>query len=168
VWSGSLRVSAKVDGVERIFAYLSEGDYFGETALLGESTRTATVTANQASQLVAIGRQEFRGRPEERPRGACPPAGRAEARRARARSVQQRPEAMFLVEDLLKAGAAHATRALVINLETCVGCGNCSAACHHRYGLTRLVRRGQSFVLPDLGARVLMPSSCCTAVTRSA
>jgi CRP-like cAMP-binding protein len=160
VWSGSLRVSATVDGAERVFAYLGEGDYFGETALLSGSTRTATVTANQPSQVVVIGRAEFEQVLRSDPQVLRRLHQGAEARRARARAVQRRPEAMFLVEDLLKAGAVHATRALVIDLDRCVSCGNCAAACHHRYGNSRLVRRGQTFVLPDLGARVLMPASC--------
>ena len=35
VWSGHVRISKRGDdGRERVFAYVAEGDYFGETALL--------------------------------------------------------------------------------------------------------------------------------------
>lgn len=51
---GRVRVSRVTDGVERELAVLSEGRLFGELAPLRRVLRTATVTAIDASDVVAI------------------------------------------------------------------------------------------------------------------
>lgn len=43
---------------------------------------------------------------------------------------------------LIETGLADATNLLVMDMELCVRCGNCSLACHKVHGETRLVRRG--------------------------
>ena len=55
VESGKLRVT--VDGTAT--GELGPGDSFGEIALLRDVPRTATVTAETDSQLLALGREEF-------------------------------------------------------------------------------------------------------------
>ena len=159
VWTGHLRASVTVDGDERIFSYLQAGDYFGEISLVLDVPRTATVTANEPSQVIEVQRADF-----QRLLASDPvllermTEGVAQRRQMVARF--DRPEVQDFMEQMLASGATHATGALLINLQTCVRCGNCAAACHHRYGNSRLLRRGKEFVLPDTQAHVLMPSSC--------
>jgi len=43
---------------------------------------------------------------------------------------------------LIETGLADATNLLVMDMELCIRCGNCSLACHKVHGETRLVRRG--------------------------
>lgn len=54
---------------------------------------------------------------------------------------------------------------LVINLDRCVRCGNCTRACHSRHEFTRLDRRGPIFrrrkaVTSAAHEHVMIPSSC--------
>jgi Fe-S-cluster-containing dehydrogenase component len=55
---------------------------------------------------------------------------------------------------------------LIIDLETCVRCGNCSLSCHERHGASRLARRGKKIKRRAHGfeegrhQHVLIPSSC--------
>ena len=51
-------VSVSVDGVE--VAVLTEGEFFGELALLDPAPRAATVTTLSPSQVLVIGEQRFR------------------------------------------------------------------------------------------------------------
>jgi len=46
------------DGQNRVVAELGAGEFFGETALLGDSVRTATVTALRPCSLVRLGRRD--------------------------------------------------------------------------------------------------------------
>ncbi len=43
---------------------------------------------------------------------------------------------------LIETGLADATNLLVMDMDLCIRCGNCSLACHKVHGQTRLVRRG--------------------------
>jgi Fe-S-cluster-containing dehydrogenase component/CRP-like cAMP-binding protein len=45
-------------------------------------------------------------------------------------------------EDLIETGLVDATNLLVMDMDLCVRCGNCSMACHQIHGQSRLVRRG--------------------------
>ena len=51
------RLAVEVDG--RVMATLSDGDQFGEIALLRNVPRTATVTAIEPTELLALGRDAF-------------------------------------------------------------------------------------------------------------
>lgn len=45
-------------------------------------------------------------------------------------------------ESLIAAGLVDATNLLVMDMDLCVRCGNCSMACHQIHGQSRLTRRG--------------------------
>lgn len=45
-------------------------------------------------------------------------------------------------EDLIETGLVDATNLLVMDMDLCVRCGNCSMACHQIHGESRLLRRG--------------------------
>lgn len=66
---------------------------------------------------------------------------------------------------ILDKGLADATNLLVMDMDLCVRCGNCSLACHHIHGQARLVRRGIHFLRPKnltagLNQSILAPSVC--------
>lgn len=50
--------------------------------------------------------------------------------------------------DIISTGAVDGTNLLVMDMELCVRCGNCSLACHKQHGHSRLLRRGLSFTRP--------------------
>ena len=60
ITKGSVSVIIEDDnGREIIVAYLNEGDFFGEIAMLGESTRTAWVKAKTEYEVAELGYQKF-------------------------------------------------------------------------------------------------------------
>jgi Fe-S-cluster-containing dehydrogenase component/CRP-like cAMP-binding protein len=68
-------------------------------------------------------------------------------------------------EQLLDTGLMDATNLLVMDMDLCVRCGNCSLACHKVHGHSRLVRRGihvERLTAPRQSARqsVLAPQVC--------
>lgn len=54
VCSGKMRVVKDADGEQIVMAYLPEGAFFGEMALLSGSRRSATVVADEESELLEI------------------------------------------------------------------------------------------------------------------
>ncbi|MBK9709676.1 MAG: cyclic nucleotide-binding domain-containing protein [Acidobacteria bacterium] len=52
-------------------------------------------------------------------------------------------------EDLIETGLVEATNLLVMDMEMCVRCGNCSMACHQVHGQSRLLRRGIHITRPE-------------------
>lgn len=56
---GEVNVYRNVDGDRRIVALLSDGQFFGEMALLSDEKRNATVEASRQTDLVKLSRKEF-------------------------------------------------------------------------------------------------------------
>jgi Fe-S-cluster-containing dehydrogenase component len=69
-------------------------------------------------------------------------------------------------QQLMLDGQVEAASLLIIDLEKCVRCGNCSLSCHDRHGASRLARRGKKIRRRAHGFQegrhqhVLIPSSC--------
>jgi CRP-like cAMP-binding protein len=69
-------------------------------------------------------------------------------------------------QQLMLDGQVEAASLLIIDLEKCVRCGNCSLSCHDRHGASRLARRGKKIRRRKHGfeegrhQHVLIPSSC--------
>ncbi|HLL75170.1 MAG TPA: cyclic nucleotide-binding domain-containing protein [Pyrinomonadaceae bacterium] len=73
--------------------------------------------------------------------------------------------ALAAAEKEITTGLVDATNLLVMDMDLCVRCGNCSMACHKVHGRSRLLRRGIHVVRPTrLGSsstqHVLAPSVC--------
>ncbi len=59
VLSGEVEAVRELGGKEVVIASMSEGDYFGEMALLSESPRNATIRAVKATRVAALGKENF-------------------------------------------------------------------------------------------------------------
>lgn len=59
---------------------------------------------------------------------------------------------------LIETGLVDATNLLVMDMDLCVRCGNCSLACHKIHGQSRLVRRGIN--VTRVGQSILSPEVC--------
>ena len=59
--NGKVKVVVKAEpgGEEKVIAYLSSGDYFGEMALLTGEPRSASVVTDEASEMFILGKQDF-------------------------------------------------------------------------------------------------------------
>ncbi|MEO6394214.1 MAG: cyclic nucleotide-binding domain-containing protein [Pyrinomonadaceae bacterium] len=65
----------------------------------------------------------------------------------------------------ITTGLIDGSNLLIMDMDLCVRCGNCSMACHQVHGQSRLVRRGISFSRPVVPAstrmqHILAPSVC--------
>ena len=65
----------------------------------------------------------------------------------------------------IATGVVDGTNLLVMDMDKCVRCGNCSMACHQVHGQSRLLRRGIHISRPKdfggvSGEKVLVPSVC--------
>lgn len=65
--SGKIKIIKGGGDVEKTLAYLKEGDFFGEMAIIDESPRSATAVAAEESRLVIIDREAFRNQVKKSP-----------------------------------------------------------------------------------------------------
>ncbi len=65
--SGKIKITKGGGDVEKTLAYLKEGDFFGEMAIIDGSPRSATATAVEESRLVIIDRDAFRKQVKKSP-----------------------------------------------------------------------------------------------------
>lgn len=166
---GQVRVSQKFPGGERTLAYLTRGDFFGETGLLRRTRRNATCAAVDHPiveggrkrkparvELVRIGVEDFASILDEFPRIK----GRLEAVAQERIRQQQRARVSLTVsapskrvEDL---GLLQGQNLMLIDLERCTRCDQCVDACvsAHEDGISRLFRTGPRY------DKYVVPSSC--------
>ena len=142
---GFVKVSQAHPGGEIVLAYLSRGDYFGETGLLHGDVRTATCTALDHVELVRIGAADF-GRmieqfPDVRRKLEAVERDRMEQNRERLSLTRSVPLDNFLQQGLMEAQSL-----LLLDLDSCTRCDACVRACADAHdGVTRLVREGLRF-----------------------
>ena len=142
---GFVKVSQTHPGGEMVLAYLSRGDYFGETGLLAGDVRTATCTALDHVELVRIGAEDFNRMmsqfPAVRRKLETVEHDRAEMNRERLSVVQSVPLDSFLAQGLMEAQSL-----LLLDLNSCTRCDACVRACADAHdGITRLIREGLRF-----------------------
>ena len=166
---GFVKVSQRLGEQDRVIDYLGPGRSFGEIGLvtavvdLGESLaasatrarRTATCTALDDVELVRIRGEDFRTLMREFP--AAREQLVAEARRLldRDRDRDRATRSDEPLEGFLENGLYSAQKLLVLDLESCTRCDECTRACSDTHeGITRLIREGLRF------ENFLVASSC--------
>jgi CRP-like cAMP-binding protein len=142
---GFVKVSQTHAGGEMVLAYLSRGEYFGETALLEETARSATCTALDHVEVVRISAEDFasmtRQFPGIREKLAHVGHERMEMNRETLVMINSTP-----LESFLKQGLMEAQSLLLLDLDACTRCDACVKACADAHdGVTRLVREGLRF-----------------------
>lgn len=166
---GQVKVSKKFPGGERQLAYLSRGDFFGETGLLRGLPRNATCAAVDHPvidsgrkrrparvEVVKIKAEDFERviRPHQQVLNLLEEA-------ATRRSLGQVRASLHIlptvpskrVDDL---GLLQGQNLMLIDLEKCTRCDQCAQACSeaHDDGISRLIREGPRY------DKYLVPSSC--------
>ncbi len=160
---GFVRVSQIYAGQERVLDYLGPGSSFGEIGLLSSlleaspnnvgGVRTATCRALDDVELVRIRGEHFAallerfaGIREQLVEQAKQHLHRDEV----TRKTLNRPLAEFLDQGLFNA-----QKLLVLDLESCTRCDECTHSCSDTHGgITRLIREGMRF------DKFLVASSC--------
>src|SRR5208282_2513028 len=121
---GFVKVTQAHPGGEMVLAYLSRGDYFGETGLLNHDVRTATCTALDHVELVRIGADDFSRMmeqfPEVRRKLESVEQERSQMNRQRLSVVQSVPLDSFLAQGLMEAQSL-----LLLDLNSCTRCDAC-------------------------------------------
>ena len=142
---GFVKVSRTHPGGDMVLAYLSRGDYFGETGLLLGDVRTATCSALDHVEVVRIGAEDFRRMIEQFPAIRRKLEGveqeRMQMNRMRLSVLESVPLDSFLAQGLMEAQSL-----LLLDLNSCTRCDACVRACADAHdGITRLVREGLRF-----------------------
>jgi CRP-like cAMP-binding protein/Fe-S-cluster-containing hydrogenase component 2/ferredoxin len=142
---GFVKVSQTHPGGEMVLAYLSRGEYFGETGLLEHTVRTATCTALDHVEVVRISADDFASMTEQFPgvRRKLEEVGheRVKMNEEKLAAINSTP-----LESFLKQGLMEAQSLLLLDLNSCTRCDACVTACADAHdGVTRLVREGLRF-----------------------
>ena len=177
---GYVKVSKTLGGEERTIDYLGPDRSFGEIACIGDweemqslaaaerlgpldNRRTASCAALDDVEVVRIDSETFREL-----LAAVPALKKLVIQQARDYLRQDRPEidspvekrhASPLLEEFTTQGLFNGQRLLVLDLEACTRCDECTKACSDTHdGVTRLIRDGLRF------DKWLVASSCrsCT------
>ncbi len=142
---GFVKVSQTHAGGEMVLAYLSRGEYFGETALLEDTLRSATCTALDHVEVVRISAEDFASMTRQFP------GVRQKLQQVGQERVQMNHETLVMInstplDSFLKQGLMEAQSLLLLDLDACTRCDACVKACADAHdGVTRLVREGLRF-----------------------
>jgi CRP-like cAMP-binding protein/Fe-S-cluster-containing hydrogenase component 2 len=161
---GFVKVSQRRLGGEQVLQYVGPGGHFGEIGLLSHlpelrdlappGLRSATCSALDHVDLVRISSQDFLKVLEQFPAVR----DRLVARAAEDLQGDERARAevdSVPLGDFLQQGLMNAQSLLVLDLEKCTRCDECTKACADSHdGVTRLVREGLRF------DKWLVASSC--------
>lgn len=155
---GFVKVSQEQGGQQRVLQYLGPGSHFGEIGILTALTeelegalptgmvgrRTATCSALDDVELVRIRGEYFRELWKKYP--AIREPFLDYSRGLLEKDEQEQVTAKTSLPEFLDQGLFNAQKLLVLDLESCTRCDECTKACSDTHGgVTRLVREGLRF-----------------------
>jgi len=159
VRSGFVKVLKRRPAKDLVLAYLREGQYFGEMALLSEEKRSASVVALTETEVIRITREDFHTILGQHPDLRRQLEQVIVRRKARNTALSEDATLAETLEFVVNKGLMQQNTALVIDMDKCIHCDNCSDACaaiHDGYSL--LVRHGP--LLDTSKANIQFPTSC--------
>ena len=152
---GFVKVTQSQPGGDHVLTYMGPGKYFGEIALLTHVPevqalgpapgRTATCSTLDHVDLIRIKAEDFqellKAFPEIRRQLLQAAQKRLEADQRLRKTVESQP-----LNEFLNQGLMNAQSLLVLDLEKCTRCDECTKACADSHeGVTRLIREGLRF-----------------------
>jgi CRP-like cAMP-binding protein/Fe-S-cluster-containing dehydrogenase component len=161
---GFVKVTQHNPGGEQVLAYIGPGGYFGEIGLMADDpevgelapagVRTASCSALDHVDLVRMKAADFRQILTDFPAVAAKIRQRAVEILQKNEDARKRAQKLPLGE-FVRQGLQEATYLLVLDLEKCTRCDECTKACADTHdGVTRLIREGLRF------SNYLVASSC--------
>ncbi|MGE3809096.1 MAG: cyclic nucleotide-binding domain-containing protein, partial [Gemmataceae bacterium] len=161
---GFVKVSQNRPGGEEVLTYIGPGGYFGEIGLMthipeirdttAPGVRVATCSALDHVDLVRINGEVFQQVLEKFPEIKQQLLDMAIKHLEENEEKRQQVESMPLGE-FLRQGLMNAQSLLVLDLERCTRCDECTKSCADAHdGVTRLIREGLRF------DKYLVASSC--------
>jgi Fe-S-cluster-containing dehydrogenase component/CRP-like cAMP-binding protein len=144
--------------------YVGPSHCFGLEAVTRESEWSQTGVSLGRTEVLEISISKLRQRPELRE----PLMAALHPLMVTPSDAQQRPPLPVATAQrhLIDTGLVDGTNLLIMDMDLCVRCGNCSMACHKVHGQSRLLRRGIHITRPVSLARetgfqsLLHPSVC--------
>jgi len=152
--SGFVKVSKKQDDKEKIVAYISHGNYFGEMALLEDETRSATISAFTKTEVVQVLKDDFNDLLKKDPEISEMIQDSIIERKLNTFEVLRDTEKAERLEAIVERGIIQADSLLIIDLKRCINCDNCVKSCESRHGYPRLDRKGTRL------AEISVPVAC--------
>jgi Fe-S-cluster-containing dehydrogenase component/CRP-like cAMP-binding protein len=147
--------------------YVGPAHCFGVDAITRDGEWEYSCTLLERSEVLEISISRLRQQPELRETLLLAFSNIAVPNEAQAwmESRQALPVAKAQ-EELIETGLVDATNLLVMDMDLCVRCGNCSMACHQIHGQSRLVRRGIHVTRPtslkkNAGFQSLLAPAVC-------
>ena len=145
--------------------FLGAGNCLGLEALTGQANWAYSAELMARTELLEIPVSALRAEPElcGRLQTAFSSFSLADDDTGLTAPVEQR--SLAAAEKEISTGIVDAVNLLVMDMDLCVRCGNCSLACHKVHGQSRLLRRGIHIERPvkigsDATQHVLSPSVC--------
>ncbi len=164
VTDGLVQLSTADAGRIQVRAYLSRGDFFGDTDLLGDGRRAMTAVALGECRCLRLPAAALRSLADRNPGLLGRMRRIAAERQALQQDVAQgaaQGSTQHVFRDLYRMQMARSL--LAIDQRSCVRCGHCSWVCAELYGVARLVRRGDKVVTTldgESAHSLLLPNSC--------
>ncbi|HKP37424.1 MAG TPA: cyclic nucleotide-binding domain-containing protein [Pyrinomonadaceae bacterium] len=145
--------------------FLGAGNCLGLEALNGQTTWAYSAALMARSELLEIPLAALRTEPELSAKLQEAFSAFSLADDDTGLNVQPDQRALTAAEKEIATGIVDGVNLLVMDMDLCVRCGNCSLACHKVHGQSRLLRRGIHIERPvKLGSsatqHVLSPSVC--------
>ncbi len=154
--SGSVTVSKRVGDKNIPMTYVAANNVIGEMALLGNTVRSATITATVKTETISIDSESFNELLAKSPTLRATMELEVQQRHLENTQLEYDTDTGDILSFLMQQGLGEATDVLLINEDTCVGCDNCETACAATHGGTSRLNRkaGPTF------AHVHVPTSC--------
>ena len=152
--SGFVKVSKIQDGKDKIVAYISHGNYFGEMALLENDKRSATISAFTKTEVVQVLKEDFTDLLNNHSEMSEMIQDTAVERKLNTFEMLRDSEKTERMEAIVERGIIQADSLLIIDLKRCINCDNCVKACESRHGYPRLDRKGTRI------AEISVPVAC--------
>ena len=160
---GHVKVSMTQGGSEQVLSYLGPDKHFGEIGLIADwpevtaeiptglsSRRTASCTALDDVEIVRIGKDDFRElllRVPTLKAQVVTEANRSLSRQSQPeKNLRESSPSSPQLAEFLDQGLYNAQKLLVLDLEACTRCDECTKACADTHGgVPRLIRDGLRF-----------------------
>ncbi len=154
--SGSVTVSKKVGDKNIPMSYVAANNVVGEMGLLGNTVRSATITATVKTETISLDSDSFNDLLAKSPTLRETMELEVKQRHLENTKLELESESGDILSFLMQQGLGEATDVLLINEDTCIGCDNCETACAATHGGTSRLNRkaGPTF------AHVHVPTSC--------
>ncbi|HVT05067.1 MAG TPA: cyclic nucleotide-binding domain-containing protein [Thermoanaerobaculia bacterium] len=154
--NGMVKIAKTSGDKEIILSYLVAGNFFGESALLSNAPRTASVTTIFPCELIKLSKSDFDKFLGTRPELREKPLKKLEERRVMGLIAEATPGSGSILGDLIREEVVMGTDTLIVDDHKCVRCNNCIKACAgvHADGQSRLSLTGIHLY------NLLAPNSC--------